>query len=331
MSSDNYTPGQKTLAAGALALSCVLWGWSFPTMQIGADALGHALPDVPDLALRFSFLGQRFLLAALLYFALTFRGQFGYSRTDWKAGLSTGVCYTLGLLCQLVGLRYTLPSISGFLTAMCVVLVPIAQSWIGKRPVGARIWVAVVLALVGGIVMGWPSGEQKTLTTPPFPGFGELLTVLGSFAFTGQILFLDRFGAKAKPVRITLLCFACTAVMCLGTCAVFCLAWPRAFEANSSSGILATWNNQTYLWTMFTLVVFSSIGAFHLMNKFQPYLAPAVAGVIYCLEPVFAALFSLLLGQESERPELYIGGGLVLVACVLTTIKPTEPRNEPAQ
>ena len=53
------------------------------------------------------------------------------------------------------------------------------------------------------------------------------------------------------------------------------------------------------------------------MNTFQPRVSPATASVAYCSEPLFAAMFSVLLGTEQLTALTLVGGGAVLVA-VLT-------------
>ena len=53
------------------------------------------------------------------------------------------------------------------------------------------------------------------------------------------------------------------------------------------------------------------------MNTFQPKVSPATASVVYCSEPLFAAMFSVLLGTERLTLLTVVGGGAVLAA-VLT-------------
>jgi drug/metabolite transporter (DMT)-like permease len=68
-------------------------------------------------------------------------------------------------------------------------------------------------------------------------------------------------------------------------------------------------------------VVFSSALAFHLMNQERPKVRPATAGIVYCLEPVFAILCPALLGGEGLRGGLSAGGGLILTAILPVTIR----------
>ena len=97
-------------------------------------------------AVRPAFNALRFGSAALLYFLLTFSQQHGFSRSDLLGGITTGASFTLGVLLQLVGLRYTTPSVSAFLTSLAVVFTPLAQAFVLHRRVGPRVWLSIALA-----------------------------------------------------------------------------------------------------------------------------------------------------------------------------------------
>jgi drug/metabolite transporter (DMT)-like permease len=77
------------------------------------------------------------------------------------------------------------------------------------------------------------------------------------------------------------------------------------------------------------LTVLSTLGAFLLMNRFQPRVTPSEAGVIYATEPAFTSVFALFvpaflatfmgIAYENEvlDARLLVGGGLVVAANVV--------------
>ena len=81
-------------------------------------------------------------------------------------------------------------------------------------------------------------------------------------------------------------------------------------------------------WLGFTgaLTLFCTVGAFTIMNTWQPKITATEAGLIYCLEPVFASCMALFLPalfarwagfaypNEILTMNLLIGGGLVTAA-----------------
>ena len=54
----------------------------------------------------------------------------------------------------------------------------------------------------------------------------------------------------------------------------------------------------------------------------QAHLPPTRAAIIMTMEPVFAALFAVLLGGESATLQMLVGGALVLAAMVLVELGP---------
>src|SRR5690606_19765868 len=91
--------------------------------------------------------------------------------------------------------------------------------------------------------------------------------------------------------------------------------------ATALPGMLADWE---IMWRMLVMVVFATVFAVVAWNVYQKVLGPSRAAVLYTLEPVFAAGFSLLLGHEGLSLTLLVGGGLIVVAnlyCELTTQK----------
>jgi drug/metabolite transporter (DMT)-like permease len=285
-------------------------------MKLALAAIRGCVPEASVTAASAFYMGWRFAFAALLYFAVTFRTQRGFTRADMAGGLSVGGTFALGIFFQLVGLNYTRPSISGFLTSLVVVFTPVAQAVWLRRPPTRTTWAAVALALSGGVILGLSGDSGQALRTAPFPFCGEALTVAGSLCFTGQILFLDHYGRRADTARLTFIMFAATAALPLAA-GLFMPGGAAVYRTEALAALCGDW---TVHWTFWTTIVFSSVFAFHLMNKHQPRLTPAMAGVIYCTEPVFATLFSILIGTEVWHGRLFIGGGLILSGLLLVAL-----------
>jgi drug/metabolite transporter (DMT)-like permease len=318
--------GSARVAAAMLALCCIFWGLSFPVMKLGSDALRRAAfgDGTPDLGAHIgmvaTFNAWRFGAAAALYWLLTHRRQRGFSSADRRGGIAVGVCFGAGMCLQLLGVQFTPPSVSAFLTALAIIFAPLAQWLIFRRPVGMRIWLAVGVALVGIAILSMPNpqavGQRAPPLQPPIPWLGEGLTVLAAIAFTAQIMTLDRFGQVADTARLTWLMLLSTALFngALG----LLLSGGHIYTAAVMGALIV---DATFLISMLVLVVFCSIVAMHLMTAFQPRISPAAASVIYCLEPFFAAVFSVLFRTEDLTLITIVGGTMVLAATVLVALK----------
>ena len=75
-----------------------------------------------------------------------------------RGGLVVGGLMALGMFLQIVGLRYTLPSVSAFITALAVVFAPVMQAMFLKERVGGRIWAAVALYAADAVWTGRDRG-----------------------------------------------------------------------------------------------------------------------------------------------------------------------------
>ena len=70
---------------------------------------------------------------------------------ELSGGLVVGAFFGCGMLLQVYGLKYTLPSVSSFLTAPPI-YAPLGQ-WSSNAPVGRTVWTAVGIAVLGIVIL----------------------------------------------------------------------------------------------------------------------------------------------------------------------------------
>lgn len=295
-----------------LAVCCLCWGLSFPLMPLvmsSLDAAGEAARGATANA-------WRYLIAAALL-ALAMRALPG--RADLHGGLVLGGFMACGMFLQILGLSWVVPSVSGMITALPVLLTPVAQALILRRAVPGRVWLASAVAVAGCLVLTLGAAEAQSagslIGEPPFPHAGEIVTALAALCFTGMILAIDHHGPRCDATRMTVVMF-----LVVGAVNLVIAFAVGGLVLHDAAVITRLLGDRRWCAAMAALVVFSSIGAFWLMNRAQPALTPARAAVIYCLEPVFAVIFSLLLGQERLTVATVSGGALVIGAALLASI-----------
>jgi len=301
-----------------LVLCTALWAVSFPAMKALVMAQQASLPQADSWFFASLCVVYRFSLAALLVALLSARTIGALTRLEAWQGLGLGLFGGAGMLIQMDGLAHTSASTSAFLTQCYVLFIPL---WVAiqerRRP-------KPVVALCCAMVMAGVAVLARLNWRDLRMGRGEVETILASVLFAGQILWLGR--PKFAHNRVNHFSLVMFATMSLVGVPVAWLTapqpadWIRAYNTSATLGILGI------------LVVFCTLGAFMLMNRWQRHVTTTQAGLIYCLEPVFASACALFLpawfsvwatvhyANERLTANLLGGGGLIIAANVLVLI-----------
>jgi drug/metabolite transporter (DMT)-like permease len=114
--------------------------------------------------------------------------------------------------------------------------------------------------------------------------------------------------------------------------AVFAVA--TVATAPSARALLLPWTSLPWIGLTLVLTVVCTLGAFTLMNTWQPRISATQAGLIYCIEPIFSSLFALFLpaalsrgcgiayANEPVTMNLLVGGALITAANALLQLRP---------
>lgn len=307
-------------AIGGLLLANACWGLSFPVVKSLAALQARLLPEGGSWFVTASCVAPRFLLAALALLVVLGRSAGRLTRPELRQGLALGLAVAGGMLFQTDGLQFTSASVSAFLTQFYAIMIPV---WLAVR---ARRRPPAVVLLAGGLVLVGVGVLARFDPRTLHLGRGEAETLLSSVFFMVQILVLGRreyAGNRVLPV--TLVMFAVLAVVFLGLAAA---------TAPRPGALLVPWTSAPWVGGTLALTVFCTLGAFLLMNRWQPLITTTEAGLIYCAEPLFASLMALFLPglmsawagidypNESLTWHLLAGGGLITAANVLIQLRP---------
>ncbi len=307
-----------------LVLANLYWGLSFPLIKSIASMNRELLPDAGPWFVAAMAMAPRFLLAALLVLIFRRRAEGRPTRLEFRQGLGLGAFAAAGTFLQTDGLQYTEASTSSFLTQFSAILIPAWLALRHRRNLGWIVWMGCVLVLAGVAILG--HFDWRTLRF----GRGEWETTLCSLFFMSQILWLERPEfAGNRPVPVTLVMFSIQAVTFVALAAA----------TTPSIGALALpWVSPAWVGLTLTLTVVCTIGAFSIMNKWQPRITSTEAGLIYCIEPLFASVFALFLSgvfsiwaaidypNERGSWSLVIGGSLITLANVLVQARRAAPK-----
>ncbi len=270
-----------------LAIATAIWGVSFAIIKTGVAELDPLV-----------FLAIRFGVGALVY-VLVFARHMRPTRTDLVWGLFLGVIMWAGNVLQTVGLAEISPARSAFLTALNVLGVPLLMLAVWRQRVSSMVWLSIVLACAGLVVLYWTSAGFSMRR-------GDLLTLGCAAVFSAHILVMSSGGKRARPLTM---CGVQLVIAGIGMVALLPLGLHGAPLGETVRHISrATWWGLAWLTTAGTVVSFA------LQAKFQPMTTPTRAAVIFTMEPVFAtACAAILLGTTLTLRDA-IGCGMLLVA-----------------
>ncbi len=303
-----------------LVVANAFWGLSFPLNKAIAGEHQQLLPGSGSGFITACLVAPRFLVAAVIM-GLWLRGALGgMTRREFRQGVILALFNVLGMFFQIDGLQYTLASTSAFLTQVYAILIPLWLALRRRRLPPAIVWVCCLLVLAGVAVLGRLDWRELRL------GRGEIETLISALFFMGQILALDRADfADNRPLPVTFVLFAVEAVIALAAVGVAAPRWADVPVLLTSAP-----------WVGFSLglTLFCTVGAFTLMNTYQPRITATEAGLVYCLESVFGSCLALFLPalfsrwggfdypNETLTLNLVVGGGLITAANVLIQLKP---------
>jgi drug/metabolite transporter (DMT)-like permease len=306
-----------------LILATAAWGISFPLFKMLFDVQKEHVPGVSSFFLAAHAIGFRALAAAAFFLILRPRLLSGLTRKEWRQGVLLGFFGGAGLIFQADGMNYTSASVSAFLTQFYCVLLPLwvcirRREWLSPRLAVATLLVVCGISILSGLV----KVEGGVVEVQPFHlGRGEIETLIAAGFFTVQILLLERPAWKAnRMIPVSVLMFFGFAL---------CAAPVVLLSKPSWSAITGVYQNYQDFLIMGAVVLFCTVYAYTSMNRWQPHVTATEGGLIYCLEPVFTAIYTLFLpgmlavwtgvpyANEVMTVTTLAGGGLITVANVV--------------
>jgi drug/metabolite transporter (DMT)-like permease len=311
-------------AVRTLVFCTGLWALSFPVMKALALEQHKLLPDAGSWFCTSLGVMYRFGAAGVVLFLFNVSKLKTISARETEQGIALAVFGVAGILFQMDGLAYTLASTSAFLTQGYCVFIPLWGLLMHRRRPSLKIFLSTVLVVVGVALLANLNFHSFKL------GRGELETLVGSLMFTGQILLLEnpRYAANRAGIFSTVM-FLTMSLLCLplvcATAPDAAACW-RAYASPTADVLLAA------------LVVFCTVFAYTLMNRWQRHVTATEAGLIYCIEPVIASVLALFLpawlsrwgdlnySNEELTFRLLVGGGLITGANVLLQLRWLEPK-----
>lgn len=288
-----------------LLLCAIIWGTAFVSQSVGMEYIGA-----------FTFNGIRSIIGSVAILPILMYTQKSRQRKAEEqgtpitseekkkarkyalcAGIPTGVVLFIATNLQQFGIKYTTIGKAGFITAMYIIIVPLLGIFL-KKKVSLTIWISVVISVVGLYLLCMK--EQLSLQ------LGDSLVLGCAFAFSIQIMLIDKFSPNMNPVLLSFIQFAVSGIL---SCICMFL-----FEQPDGNAIMMTWKALVYAG------VFSSGIAYTLQIIGQRGLNPTIASLIMSLESVVSVISGFVFLNETMTGREVLGCVLMFGAVVLAQI-----------
>lgn len=272
---------------GLLAMTAV-WGSTFVLIK---DVLNRM--PVAD------FLAVRFLVAAVVMFAVFHRHVARLGRRQLLRGVVLGVLYGVGQLLQTWGLSLISPSVSGFVTGMYVVFTPILATVLLRQRMPVVVWLAVGLATLGLALLSLNGFSVDV---------GVWLTLLSALLYGMHIVALGHWTRAEEAFGLSAVQMAVIALVCV-------------LATAGHGGPMLPPDRSAWMAVLYMALI-AGAGAMLMQTWAQAHLPATRAAIVMTTEPVFAAAFAVALGSDVLTWRMLVGGGLVLAAMYLVELMP---------
>ena len=275
-------------AAILLLTTTFFWGITFTVVKQSIESV-----DV------FVFLAQRFILAFALILPI---GLYKGRRLDGITilrGCVMGVFLFGAYAFQTVALLYTSASNTGFLTGLNVVMVPILAAFVLRHRVSVGVKLAVVLAVIGLLLLCGNGSWQFNR--------GDVLAAVCAVCVSLHLICTGEYARRSDYYWLT--------VIQLGVVALL------------SYTVALTHGKEVMVWYPHLLVpllvcsLIATVFAFLVQTSMQRYISHTNTALIFCTEPVFAALYARFILHERLGVYGY-AGALCILGGMLISILP---------
>jgi drug/metabolite transporter (DMT)-like permease len=281
----------------SLLFVAIVWGSSYSVAKT-------ALQYMPVL----TFLFVRFALTSVIMLPTVRPGIAANPVGVIRAGVPLGVILFAIFICETTGIANTSASNAAFLISLCVVFTPIVEGLTFRHFPSWGVLAATGLSCVGAALLALQSGYAFNM--------GDWL-MLAAAVLRACMVTATKKITQGKPLDSRALTAVQLATVAVLTGVVLILFGEHGFNNLAKGGSLAIptepifWISTLYLCVMCTLIPFYI--QTHMVRKTTPTRVSLLMGT----EPVFGAIFAVVLLGEQLSLQAMAGGALIVAATYL--------------
>lgn len=276
-----------------LILVTLCWGVSYYLMDI-------SLVDMDPFTLN----AHRFLGAFFIALVISWNKIKTVNKITLKYSVLVGVALVFVYIGATFGVKNTSLSNSGFLCAMTVVFTPLISRIFLKKKQDKKVVSAVLMCFAGIALLTLKDDFSINMDNLK----GDILCLMCAFAYAIDLLLTEKAVSHEEVDAYQL------GVFQLGVTGVFNLVLAFVTEQPHFPTSPEIWGAVLFL------AIFCTGVAFVIQPVAQQYTTAAHTGVIFALEPVFAAIVAVIFAHEVLSPKSYFGAVLMVASVFIMEI-----------
>lgn len=267
-----------------LFLPPFLWGWTFVIVKNGVSNYDP-----------YSFVFIRFFFSFIFMIPLIYFLKIKITRELFYKGFILGIFLFFAYFFQTIGLKYTTPSKSAFITAISIIITPFINFFISKIKIKIQTFIAIFISLIGLFFLFGVKLENAN--------FGDLLTFICAIFWALHISFIGHFSLNHDAT--TSLFIQVWSVFLFSSISM--LISKKSFLPVPTNSILGA----------LTVAIFATIIPFYIQIKYQNRKNTIKTAFIFSTEPIFANLLELLILGTIYNPINYFGMLLIFISSLI--------------
>lgn len=271
-----------------MVIVTMFWGISYTFMRMGLESLET-----------FNIVAWRCSIAFIVAGLIFYKRMVNINRKTLVYASIQGFLLFAVFSLSLFGLQTTSVSNAGFILSLTVVIVPIFSSLLERKLPSGAVSIAVICTMVGITFLTL----KESLSFQP----GDILVAIAAVAYSVYLILNSSFTKSADSIAY--------GVYQLGFAALFGVICMVLFETPTMPSSPKSWIAIMGLGLICTAFCFIA------QSVVQQYTSPTHTGLIFSLEPIFAAFFAILFIAEPFTLKLLIGGSFIMAGNLVAQLE----------
>ncbi|WP_341302468.1 DMT family transporter [Lysinibacillus sp. FSL H8-0500] len=271
-----------------MVIVTMFWGLSYTFMVMGLETLAV-----------YNVVALRCIIAFVIAGLIFYKRMSKVNGQTLKYAAIQGLLLFIVFALSLFGLQSTSVSNAGFILSLTVVLVPIFSSFIDKKLPSRAVSFAVICTMIGITVL--TANGSFTFQK------GDILVAIAALCYSIYLLLNSSFTRNVESISY--------GIYQLGFAGLYALILTCLFETPALPHSTTSWI------AILGLSVICSAFCFVGQTVAQQYTSATHTGLIFSLEPIFAAMFAMMFIGEGLTMKLVIGGSFILIGNVVAQLE----------